>query len=253
MRSMISWLRGAISGASTYPPAPDGVTLYAVGDIHGRSDCLAQAHERIDRDKARLFAEDRAVEIYLGDYIDRGPDSRGVIDRLIARSARAETVMLIGNHEMIMQSFFSGQTSFEEWRMVGGLETLLSYGAEAGELLRGESPVRPAELAALIPAAHRRFLAELLGYQLFGRYCFVHAGLRPGKPIEEQSIEDLAWIRDEFLNHRGDFGSIVVHGHTPVNEIEFMPNRINIDTGAFATNRLSVVRIDGDGPSVLET
>jgi serine/threonine protein phosphatase 1 len=249
---MRSWLETLVHREETYPPGPEGVVLYAIGDIHGRSDCLASAHALIDRDIARLGNRDRAVEVYLGDYIDRGPDSKGVIDRLIERAATTPMVLLRGNHEIIMESFLWGLTPFDDWRKLGGLETILSYGVDARALLVRGGTISPGDLAERLPLSHIRFMSALENVRQFGRYCFVHAGLRPGIPAEKQSIEDLAWIREDFLNFAGDFGCVVVHGHTPVNAVEFLPNRVNIDTGAYATNRLSVVRIDAEGLSVLE-
>jgi serine/threonine protein phosphatase 1 len=228
------------------------VTIYAIGDIHGRSDCLRRVHDLIDRDKARPGARGRPVEIYLGDYVDRGPDSQGVIELLIERSRAVEARCLLGNHELILASFLRGEMAFDEWRSMGGLETVLSYGVRARELLQQRGVIAPSDLAERFPASHRSFISGLLPYVLLGDYGFVHAGVRPGAPIEKQAIEDLAWIRESFLSYHGDFGKIVVHGHTPVSAVEFLPNRINIDTGAYATNRLSVLRIDADGPLALE-
>ncbi|MGD0721544.1 MAG: metallophosphoesterase family protein [Roseiarcus sp.] len=241
-----------MSGERVYPASPGGLTLYAIGDIHGRLDCLTKAQALIDRDIARRGDRDKSIEIYLGDYVDRGPDSKGVIDTLLARAAIVRTVFLRGNHEAIMESFLRGKASFEEWRSVGGLETILSYGVEARALLARAGTIRPGDLLEKLPAAHRRFLSALENLRVFGGYCFVHAGIRPGIPLARQSIEDLTWIRGDFLNFAGDFGVIVVHGHTPGAEIDFLPNRVNVDTGAYATNRLSVVRIDADGLAALE-
>jgi len=248
---MFAWLNILRRREARYPPAPQGRLLYAVGDIHGRCDCLARAHDLIDRDFARRGAGDQATEIYIGDYVDRGPDSKGVLDRLVARSAKVHLVALRGNHEIVMESFLRGETSFEEWRRLGGLETLLSYGVAVRELL-AKGQVRPRDLAEKIPASHLRFVEELVGLYAAGAYCFVHAGLRPGVAIERQSIEDLAWIRDDFLRFSGDFGAVVVHGHSPVGSVDFLRNRINIDTGAYMTNRLSVLRIDAGGVTLLE-
>ena len=246
---MFTWLRAASAPAIAYPPGPPGLTLYAIGDIHGRLDCLERAHLLIDRDSKRRSGA--AAEIYLGDYVDRGPDSKGVIDLLLRRSTSVRTCFLTGNHELIMDSFLRGETPFEDWRTVGGLETLLSYGVEAQRLFQRAGPVGAAGVAEKIPASHRQFLATLEKFRVFGGYCFVHAGLKPGVPLERQSLDDLVWIRDEFLDFTGDFGFVVVHGHTPVAAVDLLPNRVNVDTGAFATNRLSVIRIDADGLAVL--
>ncbi len=249
---MLSWFKAPVHREQKYPPAPEGVTLYAIGDVHGRSDCLANVNALIDRDIARLGIRDHSIEIYLGNYVDRGPDSKGVIDRLIERSTTTPMVLLRGNHEIIMESFLRSLTPFDDWRMLGGLETILSYGVDPRALLSGGGTIRPRDLAERLPVSHIRFISALKKFHQVGRYCFVHAGLRPGIPVEKQSIQDLTWIRDDFLNFAGDFGCIVVHGHTPVSAIELLPNRVNIDTGAYATNRLSVIRIDAYGLAVLE-
>jgi serine/threonine protein phosphatase 1 len=248
---MFAWLKTLGRRMVRYPAASDGMLLYAIGDIHGRSDCLRRAHSLIDRDIAERDLRDQALEVYVGDYVDRGPDSRGVIDLLVARSAAARIVVLKGNHEILMDSFLRGKIPFEDWRPLGGLETMLSYGVDARDLLE-KGTIRPLDFAQKIPVSHLRFFSTLKNFYINGRYCFAHAGLRPGIPIDQQSIEDLAWIREDFLNFAGDFGFIVVHGHTPVRDIDFLTNRINIDTGAYATNRLSVIRIDAQGVSALE-
>jgi serine/threonine protein phosphatase 1 len=233
-----------------YPAAPDGCLLYVVGDIHGRSDCLRRAHELIEQDAdPRPLASSR-IEIYLGDYVDRGPDSKGVIDMLIERSRRVGVVTLRGNHEILMESFLRGFTPFDDWRAFGGLETILSYGVDARAILSCGTMDRR-DVAEKIPFPHFRFISNLRNFYRCGDYLFVHAGVRPGLAIEAQSIEDLTQIRQAFLNHVGEFGAIVVHGHTPVRAIEFRPNRINLDTGAYMTNQLAVIRIDRDGASAL--
>jgi len=248
---MLAWLNFLRRREARYPPAPAGTLLYAIGDIHGRSDCLARAHDLIDRDVARRGSSDQATEIYIGDYVDRGPDSKGVLDCLVARSNKARLVALRGNHEIIMESFLRGETSFEDWRRLGGLETILSYGVDARDLL-AKGGVQPRDLAEKVPVSHLRFISSLVSVHTAGDYCFVHAGLKPGVEIEGQLIADLAWIRDDFLRFSGNFGAIVVHGHSPVTSVDFLQNRINIDTGAYMTNRLSVLRIDADGVMVLE-
>ena len=249
---MLAWLRSLLHREVRYPPGPEGKLLYAIGDIHGRSDCLKRAHAVIDRDVAERGAADRALEIYVGDYIDRGPDSKGVIDLLVARSTAAATIFLRGNHEIMMESFLRGEIPFDDWRRLGGLETILSYGVDARGLLE-KGGVQPRDLAEKVPVQHLRFISSLKSVHTAGGYCFVHAGLRPGVAIERQSIDDLAWIREDFLNYAGKFGFIVIHGHNPVTSVDFLANRINIDTGAYMTNRLTVLRIDAEGVTAFET
>lgn len=248
---MIGWLNPRRQLAPPrYPASPSGVTLYAVGDVHGRIDCLQRAQAAIDRDRSYLHRSQRALEIYVGDYIDRGPASPAVIDNLIARAAQTELVTLRGNHEILMTSFLSGELAFEQWRGLGGLETVMAYGVSPLRL-RENGWMAPSDLAARAPPAHLAFLASLQTHFVCGPYCFVHAGLRPGVPLAQQAERDFAWIRGEFLDYRGGFEHIIVHGHTPVRDIEFHPFRINIDTGAYLSNKLSVLCIDQSGPAAL--
>lgn len=227
------------------PQLPDGVRIYAVGDIHGRADLLSELFGRIDGDRAEHAAE-RTIEIYLGDYIDRGPASREVVDLLIDRAGRREVVCLKGNHEDIALQFLNEPRLFSTWAQIGGRETLMSYGLNP--IVR-----RPDEMAALarafganLPQGHRSFLSALPVFYVGGDFMFVHAGVKPGVPLDRQREADLLWIREEFLTWDAPFGKVIVHGHTPVLEPEFHGNRINIDTGAYATGRLSCVCIEAD-------
>src|SRR5262245_61622599 len=227
-----------------YPPAPDGFTIYVVGDIHGRLDLLLDVQRRIDEDKARSV-RGRVVEVYLGDYIDRGPDPAGVISRLIDRTREVPTAFLRGNHEQLLLDFLDGKDCLDQWLMVGGIATLLSYGLASGPTSRLLSRVATRrKLAQAIPPEHLRFYEKTGAYIRLGDYLAVHAGIRPGVPLEEQKSSDLLGIRQTFLEFDGDFGFVVVHGHTPATAPELLRNRINIDTGAFATNHLTCLKID---------
>jgi serine/threonine protein phosphatase 1 len=235
-----------------YPAAPEGFTVYCIGDIHGRVDLLVDLQRRIDEDKARSRSGHTA-EIYLGDYIDRGPDSARVVSRLIDRARETRAIFLRGNHEQMLLSFLEGDDdSLEQWRAVGGTATLRSYGVEASLLTRPAAPadVRHSFNASLSPA-HRSFYDLTGAYIRVGAYLAVHGGIRPRVKLEEQKTADLLGIRQDFLQYEGDFDFIVVHGHTPVAVPDLRHNRINIDTGAFATNRLTCLRIGSDGVSVL--
>jgi serine/threonine protein phosphatase 1 len=236
---------------SDAPRVPRGVRVYAVGDIHGRVDLLNSVFARIDVDMLERRVA-RPIEIYLGDYIDRGPNSREVLDQLILRGETREIVCLKGNHEIFPAEFASNPESLHEWAQIGGMDTLLSYGLRP--------PVNPGneELRALaagfraaMPQAHRNFLQQLVPHLTCGDFYFVHAGVRPGVALKDQDEQDLLWIRDEFLQSEDDYGKVIVHGHTPVLEPEFWPNRINIDTGAYATGRLTCLIIDEDKLSLL--
>lgn len=234
-----------------YPPAPDGFTAYVVGDIHGRLDLLIGVQQRIDEDKTRHHPE-RTVEVYLGDYIDRGPDSAGVVSQLIGRARNTYTVFLRGNHEQLLVDFLAGVDCLEQWRHVGGTATLHSYGVAANLLTCSVSAdVVRHSLSHLLLEEHHRFFEQCGSYIRLGPYLAVHAGLRPGVKLEDQKTTDLLGIRQDFLEYDGDFEFIVVHGHTPVMVPDLRPNRINIDTGAFATNRLTCLRIGKDGARLL--
>jgi serine/threonine protein phosphatase 1 len=228
------------------PSIPVGKRIYAVGDVHGRADLVSAVLTRIDDDlRASPIAE--SVLIFLGDYIDRGPQSRQVLDLLIARRRERGVVLLMGNHETYVSRFLTDPTVLSEWGKVGGIDTLLSYGVTPGRYNDAQSLHDVAiALHQAIPESHRFFFQSLALSFTCGDYFFTHAGVRPGIPLEEQSPQDLLWIRDEFLLHEEDFGKVVVHGHTPRQQPEFRPNRINIDTGAYATGRLTCLVLEGD-------
>jgi serine/threonine protein phosphatase 1 len=213
--------------------------LYVIGDIHGRSDLLDRMVVEIERDLARNPAPDPLV-VTVGDYVDRGPDSHGVVERLARNPFPAELVALRGNHEAMLESFLRDPAVADRWRRLGGLETLHSYGVDVAPLMRGRNYDGAATaLGAALPQSHIAFFASLRPFLAAGRYFLCHAGVRPGIPLTRQREDDLLWIRDEFLGSRHDFGKVVVHGHTPVEEPEIRRNRINIDTGAFMTGRLT--------------
>ena len=230
------------------PRIPDGMRVYAVGDVHGRADLLEALLVRIDADlTARPIAQQ--VQVFLGDYIDRGPNSREVLDLLIKRRRQHPMICLLGNHESIAVEFIKNPSVWPAWKAGGGLSTLLSYGVAI--------PIRsnPQELAVAFSQAladeHRRFLASLALSYTCGDFFFCHAGVRPKIPLRQQQQADLLWIRDDFLLHEEDFGKIVVHGHTATNEPDVRPNRINIDTGAYATGHLTCLVLEGDQISFL--
>jgi serine/threonine protein phosphatase 1 len=228
-----------------YRTAP-GVRLYAIGDVHGRADLLTQVLEAVDLDMRR-YPGRRCITVMLGDYIDRGPDSRTVVEMLIARGRTREMVCLMGNHELMLHRFLADPNLWESWAASGGIQTVASYGIRPPSRPTAEQKDELArDLAAAVPRNHRAFLAGLPYLYESGGILFVHAGIRPGTPVELQAPEDLTWIREEFLAHRGDFGRFVVHGHTPVEEPDIHPNRVNIDTGAYATGRLSCVVLEDE-------
>ena len=233
------------------PCAPTGRRIYAVGDVHGRADLLSKLFMRIDADlKARPTAD--SVQIFLGDYIDRGPNSRQVVDLLIARRREHGAICLKGNHEDYALQFLTDPAVLNQWKNIGGLNTLLSYGVTPTRRDNAQSQHEVATaLDQAIPDSHRRFFQGLGLSFTCGDFFFAHAGVRPGIPLHEQSQQDLLWIREDFLLHEEDFGKVVVHGHTPAREPDIRPNRINIDTGAYATGRLTCLVLEGDQMSFL--
>ncbi len=219
--------------------------LYVIGDIHGRLDLLERMIDAIARDVGAHAA--KSVTVTVGDYIDRGPDTRGVIERLMRNPFPTPYVALKGNHEDLLAKFLRDPKIGEHWRRLGGLDTLHSYGVPVDRMMLGRDYVETAkDFAAALPEEHARFFAGLRTSMSFPQHFVSHAGIRPGVPFDQQSDEDLMWIRREFLDSDMDFGKRVIHGHTPVDAPEVKPNRINVDTGAFATNQLTCVVLEGD-------
>lgn len=254
---MIGFLSRRLSPAKSEPqPArvPDGSRIYAIGDIHGRYDLLLSLQQRIVSD-AQAYPEMRRVVIYLGDYIDRGPNNREVLDQLIDNPLPGfESIHLMGNHEQSLLSFLREPETFGEWLLYGGLATLNSYGVQAAACNDKNALERAAdELEASLPEPHKSFLSSLETYRVFGDYLFVHAGIRPGVAIEQQHPRDMLWIRDEFLRYQKPHSHTIVHGHHIVDEPDIRPNRIGIDTGAFATGCLTCIILDGESRSFLDT
>jgi serine/threonine protein phosphatase 1 len=224
---------------------PEGIRIYAIGDIHGCADLLEALLLEIDAD-CTLYPPRRPIVVFLGDYIDRGPTSREVLDLLLGCERTKETIFLRGNHDSFVHRFLSEPAVLDEWRLCGGLETLVSYGLKPSINPDGLEQARLAkELAKSIPKRHLEFLESLSLSFNCGDFLFVHAGIRPGVPIRKQREEDLLWIREEFLSCEQRFEKFVVHGHTPVSVPDLRPNRINIDTGAFATGRLTCIVVEG--------
>lgn len=250
--NLFSWLLPGAEPRQEYAPAPIGTVIYAIGDIHGRFDLLEELGARIDRDAEKEHAKE-CLEVYLGDYIDRGPHSARVIDWLIERQKSRNAVFLRGNHEFLLEEFLAGDSAFKDWSQLGGFETLVSYGMD--HILPNDLPLDEeirSEFAERLPPAHRQFLDSLMTTVECGGYLLVHAGVRPGIPMDGQIERDCLWIRDEFLESEDDFGRVIVHGHSPVAMPEFLPNRINLDTAAYATGRLSCLKISAIGAHLLE-
>jgi serine/threonine protein phosphatase 1 len=237
-------------------PSTEGRLVYAVGDVHGRLDLLGPLLHDIAQDVATARAEPRPMLIFLGDYVDRGPDSRGVVDLILQMQTwpKFEVRALKGNHEEALLQFL-GEPSFgQTWMEHGGAATLVSYGVQPpAQRTDAEAwkPVRDA-FAAALPPVHRAFYENLELMVTVGDYAFVHAGVRPGVALEDQAERDLLWIRQEFLAERGRFEKVIVHGHTPTEEPQLTATRLGVDTGAYATGVLTAVRLEGETQQVLQ-
>ncbi|GAA0306483.1 metallophosphoesterase family protein [Sphingomonas oligophenolica] len=225
---------------------PAGARAYAIGDVHGRLDLLDEMLNVIKWDR-RQTGPARDYLILLGDVIDRGPDSRGVIERLMALSGDVRPVFLMGNHEEMMLRVLGDEPeAVHQWLTYGGYEFAQSYGVEVGKLAALSPIDAAASIRAKVPASHLAFIEGFADSFTFGDYLFVHAGLRPGRTLAEQDTHDLRWIREEFIDDDSDHGCMVVHGHTISAQPEQMENRIGIDTGAYRTGILTALRIEGD-------
>lgn len=230
--------------------APDDLRLYAVGDVHGCLDALMAVHDAIESDLAARRVADWRV-IHVGDYVDRGPDSRGVVEFLIGRMAGdARIICLRGNHdEMFAQGIEGERRTCNTWLTNGGVETLASYGVELTDFLEA---LREGGVALdLVPEAHRAFLDGLEMSARFGDYYFVHAGVDPRRPLDEQGEEAQLWIRETFLRHADELEAVVVHGHTPVKRVDARGNRIGIDTGAVFGGPLTCLVLEGESKALL--
>ncbi len=238
----------------------NGRLVYAIGDIHGRLDLLEDLLEVIARDVAGQDHKDRPVLVFVGDYIDRGPASRGVVDRLVAlkdesdRGSGFEVRTLMGNHEQTLLQFLDSPEVGASWVEFGGGETLASYDVIRPPGRGDAESWRAAQerFREQLPARHLALLQALELSARYGDYLFVHAGVRPGVPWDRQEPEDLLWIRNDFLTLPHRLDCTVVHGHTPDDEPFIGRDRINIDTGAYATGVLTAVRLTDSPPVVLQ-
>lgn len=229
------------------PRVPDRYRAYAVGDVHGRLDLLEMLLAVIERDVAER-PEAKNLLIFLGDLIDRGPDSRGVIERLIGyRHDRLEPYFLTGNHEEVLLRLLAGERGIlDSWLKFGGAECLASYGCNAAELSASGERQALAKLKEVIPPEHQQFIAGFSDTLSLGDYLFVHAGIRPGVDLSLQKQADLRWIRSPFLESAEDHGQVVVHGHTITGQVDDRQNRIGIDTGAYRSGVLTAICLEGE-------
>jgi len=234
------------------PSVPAGRRVYAVGDIHGHCEKLRHL-------LGKILAEAEAWKgktdlVFVGDYVDRGPDSRGVIELLLGLPETVTTHFIRGNHEWALLDFLDDPSEYPMWHRFGASETLLSYGVTPPDVSKIYD-LREARnrFVAALPVRHRQFFASLVPSVTIGDYHFVHAGVRPGVPLSRQTDHDLMWIREEFLLSEEKHGKIIVHGHTPYPEPVQRPNRIGVDTGVYITGRLTALCLEGDRRRFLQS
>lgn len=233
---------------------PPGQRVYAIGDIHGRFDLLESLLARIDMDEdARPKAETSLF--FLGDLVDRGPQSAQVVERLRhlnpeKRSAR----FLLGNHEEVFLAALAGDLkALKFFCRIGGRETILSYGVSDAEYNSLDYSQLLDVLVSRVPVEHREFLSSFEDMFIVGDYAFVHAGIRPEMSLAQQKVSDLRWIRADFLEHRGPLEKIIVHGHTIVPAVETMEHRIGLDTGAYLSGNLTAMGFENDSRWIVDT
>jgi serine/threonine protein phosphatase 1 len=236
------------------PRLPAGVRVYAVGDIHGRIDLLERLYAMIEAHR-KDHPIGHCVEVFLGDYIDRGPSSKDVLEWMVnGPNVSNKRITLRGNHELYLQDFLGDPGVISAWGQYGGLETLNSYG------LKFRMPIAQNQWADIhkglldaLPPSHRVFLENCVLSAGAGKYFFAHAGVNPKIPLDDQVASDLLWIREPFLSHNSALPKIVVHGHTPVEKPEIELHRIGIDTGAYITGRLTCAVLEGNDVEFLST
>jgi len=222
-----------------------GRRIYAIGDVHGHLDLLTALEGLIEKDLHEAPINELFV-VYLGDYIDRGPNSAGVIEHLVhGGTLPGQKIFLRGNHEAAFLRYLSEPELIREWRNYGALEAIASYNVDVFKELRSGADALHKAFLERFPASHRSFIEATTNSFALDGYFFCHAGVRPGLPLEAQSEADLLWIRNDFLNHSGAFERCIVHGHTPVEAPQHLRNRINVDTGAYMTGQLTAVVLEG--------
>lgn len=236
--------RPALPATPSTPAAtPPGTRVYAVGDIHGRLDLFEELIRSIEEDDAGRAAA-HTIVVLLGDLIDRGPDSAGVVARARAWSQSRDIRLIMGNHEEMFLDSFTKQGVLRSFLRYGGQMTMLSYGLSPRVLAEANSEELQNLMAQVVPREDRDFLIGQKMVRL-GDYVFVHAGVRPDLPLERQTGQDCRWIHEPFLSHAGDFGGMIVHGHTVTEGPELLSNRIGIDTGAYMSGKLTAIGLEG--------
>ena len=240
-----------VASARALPSVPPNERYYAIGDIHGRRDLFDALIEAVDADDARQ-AEAETTVILLGDLVDRGPDSAGVVRQARAWAERRKVRFLAGNHEEMFLESFEDTGMLRHFLKHGGRETLLSYGISREVLRRTTIEELQEEMRRAVPPEDVEFLTDFEELIVAGDYAFVHAGIDPTKEIDEQSRSDMLWIRERFLRHEGALSHTIVHGHTIAEDVEHAPHRIGLDTGAFRTGVLTALVLEGTGRRTIQ-
>jgi serine/threonine protein phosphatase 1 len=250
LKSLSQFFRSPVP-ALPPPSVPEGQRWYVIGDVHGRCDLLDALISAIDADDAG--AEPAAsTAVFLGDLIDRGPESAGVVAVTRAWQHRRPVRCLAGNHEEMFLESFTDLEMLRHFLRHGGRETILSYGLDRDRYNTLTLEELQEEMARLVPAEDRAFLSGLEEWIEVGDYLFVHAGIDPARPLEEQRRSDMLWIRERFLRHTDPFSHVVVHGHTIFDSVEDTGHRIGIDTGAFRTGRLTALVLEGSARRTIQ-
>lgn len=239
--------------APTAPPpsVPEGERWYVIGDVHGRCDLLDALISAVEQDDAEAGPAQSTV-VFLGDLVDRGPESAGVVAVTRAWQRRRNVRCLAGNHEEMFLKSFTDLEVLRHFLRHGGKETILSYGLDRDRYNALTLEELQEEMARVIPEEDRAFLQSAEEWIEAGDYLFVHAGIDPARPLEEQQRSDLLWIRERFLRHTDPFSHVVVHGHTIFDEVEITGHRIGIDTGAYRSGRLTALVLEGSGQRTIQ-
>jgi serine/threonine protein phosphatase 1 len=254
---LLNWAtsnRATPTGETPLWRAADDVRLYAIGDIHGRDDLLAPLLAQIEADAETSTAR-RKILVFLGDLIDRGPASREVIERCMAlANGPFECIFLCGNHEQLLLDVWAGKSgAISTFHRAGARATLISYGVDPDDYDRWDFAELQRQTRMVIPPSHIEFIRLFPYFYQNGDYLFVHAGIRPDVALAAQRREDMIWIRQDFTASGVNHGLMVVHGHSMSTDVELRSNRIGIDTGAYASDVLTSIVIEGDQYAFLST
>lgn len=250
---MLQFIKSFFSDAedSALPTIPAGQRVYAIGDVHGRLDLFEALIEAVEYDDSEAGTAATTI-ILLGDLVDRGPDSAGVVRRARHWQMKRDVRILCGNHEEMFLKSFENADMMRHFMRHGGKETILSYGVERKAL--GACSVEDAQelMVRTVPPEERAYISSFENIITIGDYIFVHAGIDPELPIDAQRVQDLRWIREPFLSHSEPYDAVVVHGHTIRDDPEDKGNRIGIDTGAYASGKLTALVLEGSRRRYIE-